>query len=1051
MNIQTKSHLFLLLLLFFLSGTQIAGAQDLNIVGDTIFVNAEAEVMVRFPTLPSYFNTVPSNAPYNFKTAGTGFTIIAKEEKTKPAPLFVTEGGRNHKFVIVFKKNIDYNNDAEIDYDFSTTKKIEQHIRDVASMKVKNKPEAEVVKTDDKKEKKKKNDKKEENNAANYYAFLEEGDLNIKKNDLAAAKQNFEKALALRPNDQIPKQRLDEIRILIADKEKNASQEKNKQYVEVTGAAKANLGAKKYTQAQEGYAKALEIKPGDIYATHQLEKIRQLINDETNKKEKQKLTDLYTDYIKTGDKAFKKNELTDARIAYEQALVIKQNDPVAVNQLKLITEKEKKQTENNELENNYNNTISIADKLFKAGDYEEAKTAYNKANSYIKKQWPQDQVKKIDKILTVQLTKENTEKQKRLKQLETDQKTKEKEILELNYNAAIKAADNYFKAKDYANATIAYNKAISIDKRSWPQDQLKAIQNIKDQEEAEKKKIAAQQDTEKQARERKKKEDKEKQAREKEYKSVIQDADKYFKKKDYQAAKDAYLKATALSTESRPKDQIAAINKIIADQIAKDNAEKLRLAQEAEITAKYTTAINSAKAEFDKGNYIKARKLYTDAADFKPAENLPKEKLALIQTTLDAIAAAEKAKKDSLAAAVEMKKKYVLVMSKAKSYYLKDDLANAKNAYTEASTLNPGEAEPKNQLKAIQLKLDELAKANEINIKFDQKVSLGDSLLILKSYDAALGYFKEALTIKPSEYYVQTQINYIQAEIRNQQKEKEDRAKLEAYKKEEELDQKYRDALKRANQAVLDKKYDVAKAAYTEVLSLRPDNDYAQQRLKIVNYQMEKENIAKVKEPAIKKPVDNNPVIAKKEDKKVIIDSALLKAAPLPYSPAELKVKYPNIDFTVLPPEQPFNEGATNSLENATIFRDIILETPRLDISTTENKIKLTCQGINFEGANTYIKFLIQNNDKSDFLTGAMMLTWTKRSGSRIKLYPIYLYPAFLPIVTPGKEAIVIYVCKSYYINDNEKLSFELTDRLNKIKLAIDIPGTKYNTEEGRY
>ena len=78
------------------------------------------------------------------------------------------------------------------------------------------------------------------------------------------------------------------------------------------------------------------------------------------------------------------------------------------------------------------------------------------------------------------------------------------------------------------------------------------------------------------------------------------------------------------------------------------------------------------------------------------------------------------------------------------------------------------------------------------------------------------------------------------------------------------------------------------------------------------------------------------------------------------------------------------------------------------------------------------------------------MVTWTKRSGNKIKLYPVYLFPAFLPIITPGNEAVVVYVCKSYYINDNEKLSFELNDRLNKVKLEIDIPGKKYNEEEGR-
>ncbi|MEO6254560.1 MAG: hypothetical protein ABIO79_14705, partial [Ferruginibacter sp.] len=592
------------------------------------------------------------------------------------------------------------------------------------------------------------------------------------------------------------------------------------------------------------------------------------------------------------------------------------------------------------------------------------------------------------------------------------------------------------------------------DKRAWPADQLKAIQKLKDQEEAEKKKTAAREETEKQAKERKKQEEKEKDAREKEYKALIKDADKAFKKNEYQTAKAGYVKAAVLSSEKWPLTQIAAIEKIEDEQKAKETAEKLRLTKETELNTQYNTVMDKAKTEFDKGNYTKARKLYSDAGLIKPSEKLPKEKLVEIQDKLDEVAAAEKAKKESIAAAAELKNKYVLAMSKGRSYFLKDDMGNAKIAYTEASNLKPAEEEPKTQLKAIQARMDLLSKANEVNDIYDQKVATADSLLILKMYESAMAYYKEALKIKPAEYYPQTQVNYITGEVKNQQKEKEDRAKLEAYQKEQEQDQRYRDALKQGKQAIAEKNYGVAKAAYTEVLRIQPDHEYAQHMLKVIDFQMGKENMAKTKKPEVKTIEVNKPVVTQKKETKhaetPVLDSALMKIVAIPYSAAELKAKYPNIDFTNLPPEQPFNTEAVNSMENANIFRDILLEEPGLSISTTESKVKLTCQGINFEGSSVYLKFLIHNNSKVDFLTGSMMLTWTKKSGNRIKLYPIYLYPAFLPIITPGKEASVVYVFKSYFINDNDKLNFELNDRLNKIKLEIDISGSKYNKEEGR-
>ncbi|MEO6252680.1 MAG: hypothetical protein ABIO79_05215, partial [Ferruginibacter sp.] len=484
-------------------GTRQSLAQHQDIDGDTIYVNAEAEIMVRFPSLPTFYNTVPSNAPYNLKTAGTGFTIIAKTERPAPAPLFVMEGGRNHKFLIVFKKNIDYNNDAEMDYDYSTVKKLEQHIRDVARTKVTEQKTAEPA-GDTKKNKKSKKPKEDESAAVSYYVLLEEGDHNIQQKDYGAAKLNFEKAAKLRPNDQIPKQRLEEIKLRMADQEKAANDEKNKQYIDAISKAKSSLHAKKYAKAQEDFKKALEIKPGDNYAKHELEKIDVLLNTQATKLDHDKLDDLYKGYITTGEKALKKNDLVEARVAFEQALIIKQNDALAAGKLKTISEKEKEEKAKADGESSYTGTIENADKLFKAGDYDEAKAEYTKALGLGKKSWPQDQIKKIDKLQAAQLAKENTEKQKRLKDSESDQKNKEKLKLEADYNAAIKAADQYFSAKDLPNATIAYTKALSIDKRAWPADQLKAIQKLKDQEEAEKKKTAAREETEKQAKERKK-------------------------------------------------------------------------------------------------------------------------------------------------------------------------------------------------------------------------------------------------------------------------------------------------------------------------------------------------------------------------------------------------------------------------------------------------------------------------------------------------------------------------------------------------------------------
>lgn len=75
------------------------------------------------------------------------------------------------------------------------------------------------------------------------------------------------------------------------------------------------------------------------------------------------------------------------------------------------------------------------------------------------------------------------------------------------------------------------------------------------------------------------------------------------------------------------------------------------------------------------------------------------------------------------------------------------------------------------------------------------------------------------------------------------------------------------------------------------------------------------------------------------------------------------------------------------------------------------------------------------------------MLNWIKKNGISIKLYPVYLFPAYLPIIKAGNESFVIYVCKSYSIAEQDNLKFDLNDRKNTVKLQLSVSGKVYNDE----
>jgi hypothetical protein len=148
------------------------------------------------------------------------------------------------------------------------------------------------------------------------------------------------------------------------------------------------------------------------------------------------------------------------------------------------------------------------------------------------------------------------------------------------------------------------------------------------------------------------------------------------------------------------------------------------------------------------------------------------------------MASEEKERKQVATANAELNKKYDIAISKAQAYYLKEDLTNAQAAYSIAAELKPAEVRAPNSVKVNQPKLEELARSNEINASYENKIAIADSLLIRKNYGLALQGYQDALAIKSEESYPTLQIKYIQGETNYQQKRKEDREKwkLKIYK-----------------------------------------------------------------------------------------------------------------------------------------------------------------------------------------------------------------------------------------------------------------------------
>ena len=527
-----------LLFIFFCAYIQNVTAQTLNINDDTIFVNTKTEIQLVFPTLPTSFSTIPTNTQYRIWDSPTGINLIAQSENYSPVTLSVTEAQRNHRFILIFKKD----NTNTLFYDYSTEKKLAQHIKETAFSKP-----IGPIKPEKKKQKKEITVAEPVDKSANYNALVEQGDRDMMLENYQNARLSFEKAHALQPNEVIPLRRLEAVIIKLAEKEKIAQQDTNKKYLLLTEEAKNKIDQKKYTEASNIYKMALGLKPGDVYVTQQLQIINNLVAEESAQIKKQRI-----------------NELPNAKIEKEQQRL---SDKQLINQ------------------NKYDTAVQSANNFFNAGDYENAKREYNKALGFSNKEWPRLQIAKINKILSQQMIQEK----------QTTAKNK--------YDSIVKLADNFFNTADYENAKKEYNKALSFSNTDWPKLQITKINKIASQqivqENADKAKLAQQQselelntktDSLAAIAELKKK-----------YNLALSMGRSSYLKNDLSNAKAFYEEAMNLQpSQQLPKNQLKIINDKLEDSVREaqlnNNYEHIIALADSQVIAKsYDSAITNYK------------------------------------------------------------------------------------------------------------------------------------------------------------------------------------------------------------------------------------------------------------------------------------------------------------------------------------------------------------------------------------------------------------------------------------------------------------------------
>ncbi|MCL1822201.1 MAG: hypothetical protein FWG22_05195, partial [Prolixibacteraceae bacterium] len=529
-----------------------------------------------------------------------------------------------------------------------------------------------------------------------------------------------------------------------------------KEYNELLKQAGGEFDKGEYVPALDGYKKASRIFPTEQFPKDRIAEINDLIailglEEELARQEEAK----YNQFIQQGDKLFDEKAYPGSKENYGQALLVRPGDAYATGKISQIDQLMAQL----DLRQKYDEIIAQADNAFADKQWESSKKQYQEALKILPAEpYPVEQIARIDGEL---------------------QQIAQTAQQQASFEAAMRSGDTSFTRKEYAKALDFYQTALSIIP-----DEPKALEKAAQTEKA-LKAIA----------------DK------KLFDEHIINADKSYKKKEYEDARSLYTAALELlPNENYPKQQIEAIDKVFAQ------------------FKEYDQLIADADASFEEKAYDKAKETYRQAQTLKPSETYPPQRIKEI----DAI----------LAGLVKEEQFYKQIIANADKHFNAKKMPDAKTEYQKARAIKPDESYPIEMLQKIddweteQNRLAEekrladeqqqLEAQRQIDEKYLAIIADADNLLKEVKLVEASSKYMEALTVKPKETYPLQKLDEIKAIF---------------FKKDAEYRQAYDEAIAIADLAFQNKQYDTARANYRKAQEAKSDESYPAEQLAKIDIQ----------------------------------------------------------------------------------------------------------------------------------------------------------------------------------------------------------------------
>lgn len=596
---------------------------------------------------------------------------------------------------------------------------------------------------------------KEKENKIEYERLVKMGDDFLEQNSLKAAKDKFERAQQLMPEESYPKEQLKKIE----DQFEAAEEERlrKEKYDEAVSAADAFFDEEDYENAKEKYEEAIGYESAATYPKARLDLVNEKLDEMADELAKEAA---YDSLIVIADEALENSQYDEAVAQYDEALTLKENDSYATSQ------KEKAEAALAELEDaeameaKINELLTEAENHFQEEDFASA-------------------IEEFDAVLALDENNEQASQGKEKSQKAIEKKEEEAE-LQASFDEKIKQADELFEADKLDSAKIVYeaaNEIISDDEHvvnqldliEKTQNEAAAEKQIEEQIEGLLKEADQELDEEnwqnavdkfdavleldesnedatsgKESALEKLEEIAEKEDIDEQFQSIVEEAVELFENEKYKSAIEKYEEAIAVKEDDEVTAKIEEIEGIIAEIEANKSDEE-----------NYQAAIETGDEAMANDSFDNAISAYNEALSIKENDETAKEKLE---------EATKKKEENDI---------FEKLVQEGAELADKESWSEAKEKYEEAKAINETETVT-TQLEIINKKLNELSSEEELEEQYQNLIEEAKSLESDEAYQEAIEKFEEALKVKEDDSYAIEKIEKLEAEIKKLEESNEE-------------------------------------------------------------------------------------------------------------------------------------------------------------------------------------------------------------------------------------------------------------------------------------